>query len=543
SLRDLRTGRDLVFANDRLQYANFALTDAWCAGGIEWNLGSTGHSATTSRPVFAARLETDRGPLLRLWEWERTRDLVFSVDLLLAAGRPALLAFVRVRNLDPETKPLYWWTNIAVPEEPGTRVLAPADRAWRTVYDGSLTSVGIPHPDRAGVDASYPAAATAAADYFFQIPARRRAWVAAIGADGTGLLQTSTDPLRGRKFFLWGRGSGGQRWQEWLNGPDRHYLEIQAGLATTQLEHRRLAGASEICWAEAYLPIKSDPAVAHAGWAGATEHLGRGLEEALPVGELIAWRDWWRAEVADRAPDRVLARGSSAGWVELALRGLGPDHVSGTPFEPIEDGLHHLHGLLSAGRIDQDAAGVELPIPPTSARWKPVLLAAPDGWWTRLAAGIHAHAAGDPVTAEEHYRASLRARPSASARRGLAVLAATRGDSGTAAAHYREAVRLEPGNLPLLTEAAEHLLAGGLAEECLACLDACPPQLARHGRIRLQRCRALVACGRVDQARSILEAGLEVPDLREGETLEAVWAAVFGDRPLPRAYDFRMTAG
>ena len=50
SLRDRRSGRDLVFANPRLQFANFALTDAWCAGGIEWNLGSTGHSATTSRP-------------------------------------------------------------------------------------------------------------------------------------------------------------------------------------------------------------------------------------------------------------------------------------------------------------------------------------------------------------------------------------------------------------------------------------------------------------------------------------------------------------
>ena len=147
AFRDRATGRDLVFANERLQYANFALTDAWVAGGIEWNLGSTGHATTTSRPVFAARVESDRGPLLRLWEWERTRDLVFSVDLMLAEDVPALLASVRVRNLDPEPKPLYWWTNIAVPEQPGVRVLAPADRAWRTSYDGSMAAVDVPHPD------------------------------------------------------------------------------------------------------------------------------------------------------------------------------------------------------------------------------------------------------------------------------------------------------------------------------------------------------------------------------------------------------------
>ncbi|HTG84906.1 MAG TPA: DUF5107 domain-containing protein, partial [Gemmatimonadales bacterium] len=59
SLRDLVADRDLVFTNQPLQLANFALTDAWFAGGIEWNLGSTGHSATTSRPVFAGSVLSD----------------------------------------------------------------------------------------------------------------------------------------------------------------------------------------------------------------------------------------------------------------------------------------------------------------------------------------------------------------------------------------------------------------------------------------------------------------------------------------------------
>jgi len=184
SLRDLVTERDLVFSNRRLQFANFALTDAWFAGGIEWNLGSTGHSATTSRPVFAGRVESNRGPALRIWEWERTRDLVFSVDLLMPADRSLLLAFVRVRNPDPERKPLYWWTNIAAPEEPGVRVLAPAARAWRTGYDGSIARVDIPFPDEPATDVSYPLLAQRAADYFFEVPPERRAWIAAVQADG-----------------------------------------------------------------------------------------------------------------------------------------------------------------------------------------------------------------------------------------------------------------------------------------------------------------------------------------------------------------------
>ena len=74
SLRELVADRDLVFTNRRLQFANLALTDAWFAGGIEWNLGSTGHAATTCRPVFAGGVSSNRGTALRIWEWERTRD-------------------------------------------------------------------------------------------------------------------------------------------------------------------------------------------------------------------------------------------------------------------------------------------------------------------------------------------------------------------------------------------------------------------------------------------------------------------------------------
>ena len=77
SLRDLAVDQDLLFTNRSLQFANFALTDAWFAGGIEWNLGSTGHSATTCRPVFTGSVSSSRGAALRIWEWERTRDLVF----------------------------------------------------------------------------------------------------------------------------------------------------------------------------------------------------------------------------------------------------------------------------------------------------------------------------------------------------------------------------------------------------------------------------------------------------------------------------------
>jgi hypothetical protein len=71
-------------------------------------------------------------------------------------------------------------------------------------------------------------------------------------------------------------------------------------------------------------------------------------------------------------------------------------------------------------------------------------------------------------------------------------------------------------------------------------IDAAPEQVAAHGRVILQRTRALLADGQADAARALLESGIEVPDLREGETLGGLWRAAFGDQPPPYHYDFRM---
>ena len=130
-------------------------------------------------------------------------------------------------------------------------------------------------------------------------------------ADGRGLMQTSTAQLRGRKLFLWGTAAGGRHWQEWLCGPGSRYLEIQAGLATTQLEHLRLDASAEISWAEAYAPIQAPPAAVHGSWADALAAVAELVTRAVPDEELDGWHRWWRAEMADRAPQ--MAAGSGAG--------------------------------------------------------------------------------------------------------------------------------------------------------------------------------------------------------------------------------------
>ena len=523
SLRQLSSGRDLVYRNPVLSWANLGLTNAWFAGGVEWNLGSTGHSATTSRPLYAAPVETASGPVLRLWEWERTRDLVFSVDLSLPPGSDFLYASVRVRNPDPWVKPLYWWTNLAVAETAGLRVLAPASRAWRNTDQDALVSVAVPRPDEAGPDVSYPARASQPADYFFQIDPPSRPWIAAVGADGTGVVHTSTAVLSGRKLFVWGVGPGGDRWQERLSGPGHRYLEIQAGLATTQFEHLALAAGGEVSWTEAIGPVVLAAGDAHQEWGSAGRAVEAALADRLPAGEVEDVHQRWLTSVADQQPEPPMHRGSGFGAGELAVRRRPADHDPAAPFTD----------------ADEDGSG-QLSIPPISAVWQSYFENRPRSWRTWLMLAIRAHAGGELAVARRHYQDSLALKPSMIALRGLALISSAEGDDAAAAETYLAAVALDPHCRALLVEAIDALLIAGRAATALELIAAAPPEVAGHGRVVLQQIRALLAIGDRTAAARLLQQGIDVPDLREGESIEAVWRQACPGVELPPRYDFRM---
>ncbi|NED27457.1 DUF5107 domain-containing protein, partial [Streptomyces anulatus] len=316
SLHHKPTGRELLHRNPVLQPAAFALNGAWFSGGIEWNIGATGHTTLSCAPVHAALVPApDGSTMVRLWEWERLRDLPFQVDLWLPDDSDFLHVGVRIRNPHEQPAPVYWWSNIAVPETPGTRVLVPAHEAWHFGYDHTLTRVGV--PESGGLDHTYPLRSEYPADHFYELPDEARRWIAALDGDGHGLAQTSTDLLRGRKLFRWGHGKGGRRWQEWLNGPgDGGYAEIQAGLARTQLEHVPLEAGAEFSWLESYGPLSADPAAVHGrDWAAATEEAAARLEEALPRGTVEEAYAAWLPH-ADAEPGEVLAVGSGWGALE-----------------------------------------------------------------------------------------------------------------------------------------------------------------------------------------------------------------------------------
>ncbi|WP_416960449.1 DUF5107 domain-containing protein [Streptomyces sp. Agncl-13] len=540
------TDRELLYRNPVLQPANFALNGAWFSGGIEWNIGATGHTPLSCAPLHAARVPApDGGEMLRLWEWERLRDLPFQVDLWLPDGSDFLHVGVRVRNPHERPAPTYWWSNIAVPEE--RRVLAPAEEAWHFGYERRLRRVSVPSYD--GVDRSYPLNSPYAADYFYELPNGRRSWIAALDADGHGLVQTSTDVLRGRKLFVWGTGSGGRRWQEWLTEPGTGgYCEIQAGLARTQLEHVRLDPEGEVSWLEAYGPLDAE---AEGEWSTVVDGVEARLETALPRADLDAAYTAWKP-YADTEPGEILATGS--GWGALEV--LRTDwKLPGTPFE------ESMLGEAQAPWAELLRTGV-LPEPRrvrppgetlVASHWRDMLETAPATPLTEYHLGVAQWHAGDRAQAVRSWERALELAPSLwPLLRCLAVADQEAGNHERAADRYNEAFadlcherrdageRWTAATAALGREAVEALLRVRRTADARAVWEMLHPGTRERGRFLLLQAELLLAEGRRDDAWAIFADGFEVADLREGaESIGRLWSRLT-DEPLPTRYDFRM---
>jgi hypothetical protein len=55
-LFDKTSGKHLLHSPASIQFANLGLRNAWFAGGIEWNVGTRGHSPLTCSPMHAGRI-------------------------------------------------------------------------------------------------------------------------------------------------------------------------------------------------------------------------------------------------------------------------------------------------------------------------------------------------------------------------------------------------------------------------------------------------------------------------------------------------------
>ncbi|HEY9078185.1 MAG TPA: DUF5107 domain-containing protein [Anaerolineaceae bacterium] len=533
--------RELLFNNPVFQPANLSIRNAWFAGGIEWNLPHYGHHFRTCEPVFAAAIQGDQGePGLRLYDFDRCKGLLWQIDFYLPPQAQFLTAFIRVINPQEQDTSMYWWTNIAVPEAPGVRVLAPTADA---IYiDRNLTSFGfaqLPHlPSLPGKDPTYSLNWGNANEFFFQCDAADIPWEAALDERGEGFIEASSPRLKYRKLFCWGTHQGGRHWQEFLAVPGMAYLEIQAGLAPTQLHHLPFAAGEVLHWTEFFGYLQADPVKVHdpcydSAWRAVDAVLKTRLDAAQ-----IARIEAGCLSRADQTPAVILNQASGWGALEMMRRShsSAPDGTGFPAFSFPADTLtaeqQRWLPLLSGGALAEQPPSLEPGEWLVQKEWRDLLAAslqnpANRNWFALLHYGVMLAENLEEEAAASAWRESLEKQLSPWAYRNLAALAQRRGILQEALACYDLAwslakslkvSMLEPlaaEYLSCLLEAQEFARAWRLAESL-------PAAVAGSDRVQILKATAALKLNHLEVVEAILQR--EFATVREGQVdLTNLW--------------------
>lgn len=553
SLFDKKRDRELLYRNDVFQPANLALTNAWFSGGVEWNVGIKGHNPLTTSPLFACECKNADGDgVLKMYGYERIRGV--SYCLLASLSGEELVVKVRIENKSDEDKYMYWWSNIAVPEKSGTRVIVPASEAFYCAYtDGGYFLDKSSLPEIEGKEITYPETSSRSRDFFFNIQGKEK-WICAVDGQGEGLMQRSDPILKGRKLFVWGNHTGGRHWNEWLSDKAGPYVEIQAGLLKTQLEHFVMEKRSVIEWREAYGYVKLDGSRGFGEWN----------EAVLEAGEVAVNRFLkGYGDLNTVSEQEPAVFGSGWGALEEIIRGERLSEDCNYPISSITAAQKEWLDLINGTPLPNKDPFLPISGYVVGEKWLALMKKYPaDNWYYYNHLGVMQYANGDYDGAKASFENSIKATPNAWAYRNLAMLKGNAmGEKGVSSL-MEKALLLKPDYLPLAAECAVKLMDDGKYEEWIVIYDKLPEMLQKSGRLRMLTGACLVKLGKEDAAEQYINENLVVYDIKEGEySLSAIWQElyarkiakkrgcdiadvsekeVFDAYPLPRSLDFRM---
>ncbi len=557
SLYDKVAGKELLYTNPIVRPCNLAVRNAWLAGGIEFNCGMIGHHPFTCSPIHAMETALEDGtPVLRMYEYERIRSAVYQMDFFLPENSRVLYGRMRIVNPTRETVPMYWWTNMAVRENPEARNIIDATETYNN--KGGMVGKN-PVPSHEGIDITYPSNNPIAIDYFWKIPKSSRKYTAYIDKQGYGFVQSSTARLKGRKLFVWGQGEGGKRWQEFLtqDGHDGRYVEIQAGLAHTQYECIPMPPKTAWEWLETYGAITADPKKVHGDWADARTEVEERLEKLVPLYGLETLLTATKPMATSPAEKRI-CYGSAWGTLEN-LRRQKADQPLMCPhldFGKLTKAEAPWATLLETDRLPV-LGKAEAPVSwMLQKEWTHLLEEATPTHESQLHLAAIAMAERRVKDAEEALTAALSLQVTPAALFLKAQVYRLKDDLLKAATTALEAHALCPADVSLARQAFALALRTKLHGEIISAYEAAPEKVQADGRVAMTYAFALLREGKIDEAEAVLyrDGGLSVTDIREGEisltslyiSIQKARAAARGetledaDVDVPRPFDFRM---
>lgn len=543
SLTDKRTGKNLLYTNDVLQFRNLAICNAWFSGGVEWNIGIIGHTPFT-KPLYVAEAKEADNPVLRMYEYERIRGVSYQMDFWLEENSRFLNCRMRIVNPGREMVPMYWWSNMAVPEHEGGRIIVPSKSAY-TSKAGKVYKVGIPIVE--GVDITRYQGIESAVDYFFDLEKELPTYISHVDQEGYGLLHLSTKRLQSRKLFSWGNNEGSARWQEFLTKDAGRYIEIQAGLGKTQYGCIPMAGHTAWEWLEQYGAVQFSEEELHQTNDKlknlAAEHIIHEteytkLEEKLESTKKMA-----------KTPAKVVQVGSVYGSRLKECKGM--EHLV---FSSCKDGTDEWTEFLETGILkekDPDDSPREYVIGNeylTLLR-ETVHTINKNNWYAHYQLGVLEYQEGQYGYAKKALSKSLDLRENAWAYHGIACLYLQKGLLEQASAAISKGMEMRKNDRSYIKEGFRLLDICKDSDTIIALYEKLPKYQKEESRIRFIYVKALHHVGRSEEAFEILNenGGLIPDDFREGEvSIEQLWSEIQEEvtgRKLPVPHAFRFSTG
>lgn len=564
SLFDKAAGKELLFVNSVVRPCHLGVRNAWMSGGVEWNCGYVGHNAFTCDWMHTARTKLPDGtPVLRFYQYERIRGIVYQMDFFLPEG--SRLLFVRTKIVNPQFKvvPMYWWSNIAAPDAPGNRVIVPVNNTF-TARDSHPVKIAVPEYN--GIDITYPLNNVISIDYFWNIPTKERKFICQVDRNGYGLVQTSTKRLKGRKLFVWGNSAGGDRWKNFLTADEESgsYNEIQAGIAKTQYECLPMPPKTVWEWVEAYGAIQTDPQKAHGDWESAKQEAAACLDSLISEEELELMLQATKP-MAKKPAEEILFRADGWGALEQQRRRLAGE-------EPMCDyldfGTPGAEQMPWLSLLKEGTMGAHDPSqPPVSymcqPEWTALLKQAvrekdQDNWFTWLQLGLNTFIEKDYERAEKMLEKSISLNCSPWALYALAILYRDIGEHQKEVCNMCRAYKMRPDDVSLAKQTLRSLYENHCFGELKQVYETMPEKLKKEPRCMVYYGFALTEQGDIAGAEAILyqDGGILIPDIRECETITLdLWYAVEEKKAQlagktfdrdsakpPRFADFRMFA-
>ena len=551
ALYDKVAKKELLFANPVIQPGNLAIRNAWLSGGIEWNIGNFGHTYTTCDNVYAAVLADGEGnDFLRIYEFERNKSIFWQVDFHLPKGEKRLYSHVKLINPFDKDTTTYWWSNIAVRAESRVRILA-SHKQVISFVDGACRYETLPNlVAMGGIDATYPANADRAYDYFIQCEDENAStWEVAAYEDGSIFYERSTAPLLYKKLFAWGEHGAGKHWQEYLSDGKGtgYYAEMQAGIAPSQLHDKVMPAGCVYEWTQCYGGMTLDAGkMLDVDYDGACAYVGAAIDAEISAENIQKIHEnmcKWALLPVNEA--QILHYGTGFGALEIArmaVDGDGEPPVSMCfPTSRIGDAEQIWLALLEKGSLpDQDPAALPLSYM-VSPKWLERLRKAPETWNNLLHLGIAEYewhnvqvlvnasydqkqSENAEKAAKNAWLASVACAPNCWALRNLAVLEREAGNNAGAQAYYDKAVALEGAyaDVALASEYLQYLIACGAHQKAWDLYEKMPENCRADDRICITAAKAALRLRKSDYLEAFFAT--EHHAISEGETtLTDLW--------------------